>query len=297
MQKETLEKLAERIRQDQLRQRASQAPLPELYVDREGAIGRTDDQGETTQLARLTTEPMYAPVPASSPVHGELQARTAWVLDTAKRAGVPIESVGIATAFDDLRLYRRPGRDWLLSPVHADPHAAEGLILPRAEMRKLASLDAAGVDLPEIYIAHELPPGTVDTVMPGLPAAVPATKAQARPGADVAALVATPVFHPVAIEQAAKMVPAPPVPSATARTADRLGGVAGGAVDALARALPWLFAGVAAAPAAVALGGLAALGALLELDPVVFGAVGVGGRVAVGEPAAFFALTSWVWQP
>ncbi len=66
MQRETLDKLAERIRQDQLRQTANQAPLPELYVDRDGTIGHTDQQGETTRLSRLTTEPMYAPTTAGN---------------------------------------------------------------------------------------------------------------------------------------------------------------------------------------------------------------------------------------
>jgi hypothetical protein len=167
------------------------------------------------------------------------------------------------------------------------------LVIPRSEADKLVALDAAGVDFPLVYVAHELPAGRVDKVLPGLPP----TPADRKLASGPAALVHTATFHRVTMAQAAALVPAPPPPAATMRSGQRLGTAARRTLASAARTVPALFAGTAAIAAAPAAGALAlgAIGAVIGLDPVIFGAIGPYGRVVIGAPAVFFALCQWSW--
>jgi len=234
----------------------------------------------------------------SPAIEAELHARANAIVGTAKAAGIHIEPVGIAPASDGLLLFREQ-RDWVLSPVAEDPVSTGGLMVPRQHLETLDRLDRLGIDFPLVHVAHEVPPGRVAAVLPWVPPPAPADVANEGDSYHVvgAAKTARPPMYPLTADEAAALVPPPPPPAKATKMAGVLGRVAGRTVDVSARAVPLILGGAALAGAGLAAAPALALAALASsgLDPIVFGAVGLGGYVVVGEPAYHFALVRWDW--
>ncbi len=190
------------------------------------------------------------------------------MVDRARQAGVPITYLGIAPIFAEPRAYAGPQTDWVLSPV-ADLSDA---VVPRAERAALLRLADAGIDFPMTYIAHEIPKGRLTL-----------------PDRD-------PEYQGVSVDQHAAesaIGPVPP-PAPAVALADRLGRSSHHLLNVLAMAVP--IAGAIVAAPFVLVGAAAAAVGELVLDPIVFGVIPAGPPVP-GQPAAWYTLARWDWQP
>jgi hypothetical protein len=199
-----------------------------------------------------------------------LDRRSIKVVERAREAGVPISYQGIAPLFEEWRAYAGPRTDWVIGSVH-DPG---GAVIPRAERAALLRLVDAGLEFPMIYVAHEVPKGRL---------AIPASGTE-------------PVSQVVTVDPAAAEAAVGPVPPPAAATvlADRLGHSSRRLLRVLATALP-VAGAIAAAPIVLAGAAVTAVGAL-ALDPIVFGVIPAGQPVP-GQPAAWYILARWDWQP
>jgi len=199
-----------------------------------------------------------------------LDRRSTKVVQRAREAGVPIDYVGIAQLFAEDRAYAGPQTDWVISPV-TDPSDA---VIPRAERAALLRLVDAGIEFPMIYIAHEVPKGRL---------AIPVTSGE-------------PVSRVITVDHHAAEAAVGPVPPPAAVTvlADRLGHSSQRLLRVLASAIP-IVGAIVAAPVVLAGAAIAAVGAL-ALDPIVFGVIPAGPPVP-GQPAAWYVLARWDWQP
>ncbi len=186
----------------------------------------------------------------------------------ASNVGVPITYLGLSELFTEPRGYSGPNTDWVIGP--AKPGDA---VIPQEQRTKLAALVAASIDLPLIYVAHEVPKGRL---------------AIASGAGELDGMV-----RPATLDQdgATRAVgPVPPPAGATA-TARRMGRRSEYLLAALARALP-AAAAIVTAPILLADAVVGALGA--GLDPIVFGAVPAG-PPAAGQLATWYLLASWDW--
>lgn len=202
------------------------------------------------------------------------QARSVAVLERhaprfvqrAKKAGVTIEYLGSHPLFEESRLFNGPKTDWLLGP--ADSDAVEEIV-PRAQLADLRRLSESGIDFPVVYVAHELPKGRVQSLVP----------------ADNA-------LTPTMIDrtEAASLVDPAPVPRSTVELSERLSARSRQILAVLASAVP-IIGAVAAAPFVVV---GAALAGLATMDPIVLGVMPAG-RPVPGTPATWFVLARWEW--
>lgn len=191
------------------------------------------------------------------------------IVDRARAAGVEIGYLGVSALFNEARLYRGSGTNWVLAPV--DEH--EPAIVPRVQQRLLHQLERANAAPFLLYGAHEIDQAKSSELLAQLPA-----------GRTV-----------VSREVATELVGPVPAPAAALELADRLDGHSTKVLSALRRGAPIAGAvllGVLAAPFLLA---GAAVGALATVDPILIGAVPVL-RSEVGEPALFFELVRWNWE-
>jgi hypothetical protein len=74
------------------------------------------------------------------------------VVESARRANVDIEYLGISALFAETRLYAGADRDWVLAPIDG----REDPVVPRREQQMLRRV-LSGVDeqFQLLYIAHE----------------------------------------------------------------------------------------------------------------------------------------------
>ena len=198
-----------------------------------------------------------------------LDRRSTKVVQRAWEAGVHIHYVGIAPLFAEDRAYAGPQTDWVMGPVN-NP----GDSVPRDIRDALLRLVDAGIEFPMIYMAHEVPKGCL---------AIPVTT-----GEPVPQMVT--VDHRTA---EAAVGPVPP-PAATTVLADRLDRSSQRLLRMFAAAVP-IVGAIVAAPVVLAGAAVAAIGAL-ALDPIVFGVIPAGPPVP-GQPAAWYILARWDWQP
>lgn len=199
-----------------------------------------------------------------------LDRRSTKVVERAREAGVPITYLGMTPLFAEPRACPGPDTDWVISPVTDLKDA----VVPRVERAALLRLVEAGIEFPMIYIAHEIPKGRL---------------AIQDNGSEPVPQVVT-VDHDVA---EAAVGPVPP-PAAASALADRLGHNSQRLLHVLAMALP-IAGAIAAAPFVLAGAAVAAVGAL-TLDPIVFGVMPAGQPIP-GQPAAWYILARWDWQP
>jgi hypothetical protein len=182
------------------------------------------------------------------------------LVDRAARVGLHVEYLGISPLFDEPRLYRGPKTDWVLGPANR----TEDLVVPRVERDRLRRLVEAGVDVPSVYIAHE----------------VPKERTKAHP-----AEAPTPVV--LSSAEAEGLVGPVPSPVETIQTAERLAAYS-------SRTLKALGAVATAAVTAPAVFLAGAVASLATLDPIVIGAVPLS-TARPGAPAAWLALVRWEW--
>jgi len=151
-------------------------------------------------------------------------------------------------------------RDWHVMPLAEDPawNHKGGFPMPKDVIAQLQRIQAAGIDFPILYIAHETPANS--GYLPG-------------PTATVDLM--------------------PPPSSKALRSAANLGSAAANLVK-LSFA-PVLAAGMVGG---VALGAAAlAAGALVGLDPIIFGVLCDPAQgLKPGTPAAWMYVAHWAWE-
>ena len=242
-------------------------------------VDPADKSPQTQLLNLLEVEPISAPdLPPA------LLDRYQKTQDLATQADLPLQFLGYQPVFSDTKIYHGPNTDWVMMNLTQDPlFQAQGqkLYAPAQARQDLMNLVAAGLVFDAIFIAHEIPPGSVlpDDQVP------------------LAALM-------------------PPLPHQTAQNLAFLDrsqqgfwhGIAKG--TALALALPVLAAGaLAVAAGAVVLGAAAmaisavglvvlAVGAPvivgMNFDPVILG-VQFDPDAQDQSPALWYHLTNWHW--
>jgi hypothetical protein len=181
----------------------------------------------------------------------------------AAEARAPIDYLGTAPLFTEPRACAGPQTDWVIVPASY----VTDTVVPTEVRDKLLRLDGAGIYFPLIYIAHEVPKGKIP---------VPTAAGSEHVVVDRATA-----------ERAIGSVP----PSAAAiAIADRVGHRSQALLTVLRSALP--IAGALLATPLVIAG--AAVGALVSLDPIVFGVIPAGPQTQ-GTPAAWYVLASWQW--
>ena len=215
-------------------------------------------------LPRMVDRPMTF---AESRRVATLERRVPQTLERARAVGVPIEYLGTASLFNDARIYSGEETDWVFTPADA----SEALV-PREQAQALRRLSEAGINMPLLYVAHEVPKDIV-------PVPVEST------GGPLATMDRT---------DAMALVPATPPPATSVELSHSMDQRSQQVFHALARvAKVGAAAGVAAVAAPFLLVGAAA-GALTHLDPIIVGAVpAVGSRP--GDPATWWMLTKWDW--
>lgn len=237
----------------------------------------------TKERARHEIQPMLRSI-LDRPVAGDLALRgttaleprqleildrraIATVQEARQHAGTELEYLGIAPLFEKSRVYEGPEHDWIVGPANR----RQDLVVPRQEQAALRRLVAADIDMPLLYVAHEVLPEKTANLAKGN-----STHVEVEP------------------EQAAEIIGPVPDPHHTVELGQRLDRRAGQGLLALGRAAKVggaIAVGAAAAPV-IALGAAAAV--LTQLDPIVLGAVPVG-EPRDGQPAAWFVLARWDW--
>lgn len=193
-----------------------------------------------------------------------LERRVPSLITAARAAGVEVEYLGITDLFTDTRHYADASTDWILAPVTN----AQQAVVPARERRELERLDAAGINLPLIFIADEVPKSRTAH----LPAPLPGSYTILDP------------------QTGAELVGPVPEPHQSVTMASRLGQASQRVLNGVARTGRVIGMTAATALAAPAL----ALSALATIDPIILGAIPARYSQA-GEPAAWFILARWDW--
>lgn len=183
------------------------------------------------------------------------------VLVQAADAGIDIKPIGVTALDLTPRAYEGEDTDWALMGIDDDPTARAGLPMPRDIRRRLGRIDAAGIEMDVLMIAHEVPKGS----LPIATALKPEDLAKVVTVPDPAKVAATSTAIGTGIEHAARTL---------ARTA-----------RATAIGVGYAAGTVAVAPFAL----------LASLDPVIIGGRSLTGRARPGEPCVWFELARWVW--
>lgn len=192
-------------------------------------------------------------------------AAAALTIDKQMRAKLPaLPNPLVATWTEQPRLVLDRGTPWMVTPLESDPYTsrAGGYPFPAGVAAQLQRISAAGARFHRIAIAHELDPhGPVATMIGTIPPAgliVEGKTARACLGET----------------------PAPAETKHLAATLDK-------AVKTTLRFAARTATAAAAAPAALA--------AALQLDPIVFGVIGIDRHPRTGEPAIYYPLAAWRW--
>jgi hypothetical protein len=192
-----------------------------------------------------------------------MERRVPQTMERARQAGVSIDFLGTAPLFNNARIYAGDKTDWVFAPADESE-----TLVPREQAQALKRLCAAGINMPLLYVAHEIPKAVVP--VPTEPTGGPLVtmeRAQAK----------------------ALLLPVPP-PSSSVELSHRLNQRSKQVFSALTQAATF---GVAVAAAPFQLVGAAA-SALASLDPMIIGAVpAVGTRP--GDPATWWLLARWDW--
>jgi hypothetical protein len=209
-----------------------------------------------------------------------LGSEVAAILDAAETLGSRMEFLGVYPLFDEVRVYRGQGRDWVLAPAQLDSifQGYRGHFpTPVRELERLERFVAGRLNFPVVFIAHDVEPGMAviaDNEPTRLPILelVPATR-----GRVIAPAVAR------------EVVPVPNPPERTLEWSRRYG--------EWCRIIMRTFTLVAATAGAIVVAPIALAGVALEggavSDPILFGAIPLDGPPAVGRPAMWFVLAKW----
>ena len=184
-------------------------------------------------------------------------------LAVQEQAGSLVDFMGVAPIPDKPVVSTfETGNDWIVIDAVRDPHVCEGtLAVPRVIQRKLGRIDRSGTKFERLFVAHELPRGSVEEITKSS-GAVDIGKAKAAIGQ----------------------------PSTDPRVQTVAEGVAA-VTKKMAKAA--LIATVATAVLPVSPLALAALASGSGLDPAILGVVSTTGKAETGELGVFFLLASW----
>jgi hypothetical protein len=225
----------------------------------------TDNQPSRDLVKQDAPAPRWldSPPRALSPIEisrvAMLEREAPRTVELAAGAGVTIAYVGISYMFDEARRYSGTDGDWIVAP--AGP--GDDIVAPAAERSALRTLRQAGLDFPAIYVAHELAETTQ-----------PAGDGPTSVDREIAAALVGPV----------------PAPVASVELGNRLSDRTARVIVALRATLP--MAGMVLAAPFVLAG--SAIGALVTVDPIVFGVIPAV-TTEVGAPGAWFILARWDW--
>lgn len=84
-------------------------------------------------------------------------------LALATQHALPVQFLGYREPFQEPIIFRTRSRDWVITPLRADPlfrHYGNRLYAPDWVVRRVQAMVRAGLDFDDIYIAHELPDGS-----------------------------------------------------------------------------------------------------------------------------------------
>ena len=218
-------------------------------------------------IAHPTAEAEYQPVQTCS-IPAELAYRYQQTELVSDACNLPIQYMGITPVFDDPRLYSGRESDWVMMNLAEDPLFLDdgpGLVMPAPVIADINRVLEAGVDFDALFIAHEIPRGSL---------------------------------------QSGEAVPldlvAPPPPAGVSERLNRLNRVIENVWDGArttagftAKATAATAAGVAVAGIAVARGALA----LTALDPILFGVFLDRKHTVRGQPLGlWYYVSHWTWN-
>ena len=156
-----------------------------------------------------------------------LERNSQRLVNIAARAGVDITYLGIAELFGEPRAYPGQHTDWIIGPA-----GSSDTVIPIVQKERLQKLLHAGIEVPLIYVAHEIPKDQV--AMPG-------------------EMTNTANPRPVRLDQptATQAIGPVPPPARTSALAERLASSSQRLLDVLRAAAP-IAGAIAAAPVVIA---------------------------------------------
>jgi hypothetical protein len=97
------------------------------------------------------------------PPDPRLCARQQALLQTCGQNCLPVEYLGTGPLFDGHRVYSGRRYDWVLANLPDDPlfHDRDGFPVPKQVLKDLRAVQKSGVDFDALYVAHQVPRGTV----------------------------------------------------------------------------------------------------------------------------------------
>lgn len=177
------------------------------------------------------------------------------VLLITERAGDLIRPIGVTPIPDGPVPVHTKSGEWILVAAEHDPHIERGtFVVPAPVLERLEQLETKNVSFDRLFVAHEVPTGTLGTI----------SKKTIRK------------------HDLTRLVPAGSPDPKTATTLSTCTNI----VEGIAKVLMAPFAAVGALPAAVAAG-------VSSLDPALFGVLTTSGKGSSGELAAWFLIASW----
>lgn len=183
-------------------------------------------------------------------------------IQAARSIGVEIEYLGVGPLPAGPRYYKgADGSDWVVGPA-----TKADAVMPRQEARRLDQLEALGLYIPSIFVAHQVP----DDLAAGI-------DAELASGDDL-----TP-------EHAAELAGSPPPPADSVALGEQMAAYSRQIADALRRAKD-IAVGAVTIPVEAALN----FAAQMPIDPIVLGAIPAASE-RPGAPAAWYMLAKWDW--
>lgn len=111
----------------------------------------------------------------------QLLERHTKTMRIGQKENLPIQFIGYAPTFKGTRIYEGPTYDWIMMNLDEDPQYLKfgrKLVAPRVVVEQLTKMHRCGISVDHIYIAHEVPKGSVkpgqevplEAILPPLPA-------------------------------------------------------------------------------------------------------------------------------
>jgi hypothetical protein len=205
-------------------------------------------------------------------VSSPIVAKHRRIMSIATRHNLPIKYLGPILTFDEPRLYQnRWGTDWALMRLKQDPlyqHMGGRFLLPQQVFRQLQRYVRAGLDVHDLWVAHEFPHGLV------------------QPGQPIPYEYLVPPAPPNKVKRLRILNQMSERYWQGVQAAVLTAGIGTAVVGVAAVGVPILAAGAAIALGATATG----------LDPILFGLVIDDSKNINGQhPALCYALAQWAW--
>lgn len=178
----------------------------------------------------------------------------------ATKKQLPVRFLGYSPIFSETRIYQGPESDWALMNLADDPlyySNGQRLIVPSVVAQDINSIVKAGIDFSTIYIAHEIPKGSI------------------KQGEEI----------PL------ELIAPPPPPDVVRRVKKRSRGAETFWQKVMAAIQVMITTG-----AATTIGAASFVGALVAFDPVLFGVLVDEEWQVNGKPIGlWYYITHWYW--